>query len=310
MRKSLMSWSALGVMLAAVGMVGCGKEAATPAPQPTAAPAPAEPAPAANPTPAADAAPAANPTPAEPAKPAEPAMSKPEPDDKELERTPGLTPALPLVKAKAPPAVEGLLGKPGESPAMGPDDAIVKVFIFSDFQCPVCRRAVEPMKKLARTFPEDVQVIFKHHALPSHSRAEPAARASLAAFRQDKFWEMHDKMFDNQQALDDASLRATAVAVGCDGAQYDKDLVDPALAEQVAYESAQAQAIEAQGTPAYIINGDLTVGWGSYLGVESQVRRAIEDAKKLLADGTPRAEVAKKATAAKNEKAAKILFGQ
>lgn len=303
MRKSLMSWSALGVVLAAVGMAGCGKEAATPAPQPTAAPAPAEPAPAANaaPTPA----PAANPSPT----PAEPAMSRPEPDDKELERTPGLTPVLPLVKAKAPPVVEGLAGKPAESPAMGPDDAIVKVFIFSDFQCPVCRRAVEPMKKLARTFPEDVQVIFKHHALPSHSRAEPAARASLAAFRQGKFWEMHDKMFDNQQGLDDATLRAQAIAVGCDGAQYDKDLADPALAEQVAYESAQAQAIEAQGTPAYIINGDLTVGWGSYLGVESQVRRAIEDAKKLLAEGTPRAEVAKKATAAKNEKAAKILLG-
>jgi protein-disulfide isomerase len=306
-----MSWCALGVTVAAIVMTGCGKEAA-PAPQATAAPAPADnpaqPAPATPPV--ADAAPADAPTPAEPAKPAEPAMSKPEPDDKELERTPGLTPVLPLVKAKAPPAVEGLAGKPGESPAMGPDDAIVKVFIFSDFQCPVCRRAVEPMKKLARTFPEDVQVIFKHHALPSHSRAEPAARASLAAFRQGKFWEMHDKMFDNQQALDDATLRAQAIALGCDGAQYDKDLADSALAEQVAYESAQAQAIEAQGTPAYIINGDLTVGWGSYLGVESQVRRAIDEAKKLQNEGTPRAEVAKKATALKNEKAAKILFGQ
>jgi protein-disulfide isomerase len=262
------------------------------------------------PAPGSDTAPAAPAPDAAAAAPAEASLTPVEPDDKTLERTPGLTPVLPLVKAKAPPAVEGMAGKPGESPAMGPDDAIVKVFIFSDFQCPVCRRAVEPMKKLVRAFPEDVQVIFKHHALPSHPRAEPAARATLAAFRQGRFWEMHDKVFDNQQGLDDATLRAQAIAVGCDGAKYDADLIDPALAEQVVYESAQAAAIEAQGTPAYIINGDLTVGWGSYLGVESQVRRAIEDAKKLLAEGTPRAEVAQKATAAKNAKAATVLFGK
>lgn len=257
------------------------------------------------PTPVAPPDPVPTPTPA----PAEVSATPAEPDDKTLERTPGLTPVLPLVKVPAPPAVKGLAGTPGESPAMGPNDAIVKVFMFSDFQCPVCRRAVEPMKKLARAYPDDVQIIFKHHALSSHQRAGPSARATIAAMRQGRFWEMHDRLFDQQQLLDDATLSSTAQMVGCDLAQYEKDLVDPALAAQVAYESAQAQALDAPGTPAFFVNGEKTVGWGSYMGLESQVRRAVEDGKKLLADGVPRAEVAKKLTAAKSPEIAKILYG-
>lgn len=290
-------------------LVGCGKkapEAPVPAPDVT-APAPVAqadvaPAPADAAAPADIAVAAADTAPAPPAEPAEP-------DDKTLERSPGLTPVLPLVKAPAPPAIKDLAGTPGESPAMGPNDAIVKVFLFSDFQCPVCRRAVEPMKKLVRAFPGDVQVIFKHHALPSHSQAEPAARASLAAFRQGRFWEMHDRLFENQQGLDEATLRSQAISAGCDGAKYDTDFADPAIAAQVAFESAQAQAIDAMGTPAYIINGDKTVGWGSYLGMESQVRRALDEARQMVTDGVPRAEVAKKATEKRDAAMAKVLFG-
>lgn len=240
-------------------------------------------------------------------------MSAPEPDDKTLERSPGLTPVLPLVKVPTPAVVAGLAGAPGESPAMGPlgenGDPLVKVFVFSDFQCPVCRRAVEPLKKLARTFPEDVQVIFKHHALVNHARAEAAARASIAAFRQGRFWELHDLLFEGRQ-LDDASLRAAAERVGLDLARFDQDYADPAAAAQVAYESAQAQALDAPGTPAFFINGARTVGWGSYLGIESQVRRAVEQARAMLGEGVPRGEVAYRMTAAENAEAARILFGR
>ncbi len=240
-----------------------------------------------------------------------PAPTPAEPDDKTLERTPGLTAPLPLVKAAAPKPHAGLAGTPGVSPAMGASDAeaLVKVFIFSDFQCPVCRRAVEPMKKLARAFPGEVQVVFKQHPLSSHSRAEPAARATMAAMAQGRFWEMHDRLFEAQGALDDEGLRTAAQALGLDMAAWEKALTDTAITAQIAYESAQAEALDAGGTPAFFINGTKTVGWGSYMGVESQVKQALEAARALLAKGVARADVARLATAAVDAKAAAVLFG-
>lgn len=293
-------------ILSALLIAACSKSE-PPAPAAPAAPvpaAPAAPAPSA-PVPAVPAVPA-------PAAPAAPAPATPaEPDDKTLEHSPGLTAPLPLVKAAAPKPFAGLAGAPGESPAMGaPDaDALVKVFVFSDFQCPVCRRAVEPLKKLVRAFPE-VQVVFKQHPLPMHQRADAAARASMAAFAQGRFWEMHDRLFEAQNALDDGDLANHAQGLGLDMTAWQAALNDPKVAAQIAYESAQAEKLEANGTPAFFVNGEKTVGWGSYYGVEAQVRQALEAAKALLAKGVPKADVARQATAAKDAAIAAVLFGE
>ena len=215
-------------------------------------------------------------------------------DDKTMEASPGLTAALPLVKASYTSA-----GTTYDSPAMGPNDAKVKVIVYSDFQCPVCRRAVEPLKALVRAA-GDVQVIWRNHPLAMHDRAEPAARAAMAAFRQGKFWEMHDRIFESR-ALGDADLRAHAQGAGLDMARYDKDLADPTLAAQIAAESAQADALDAQGTPAFFVNGDKTVGWGSRLGLQYQ----IDQARTAAGDKT-----AEQATQAKDASAAKVIFGR
>lgn len=83
-------------------------------------------------------------------------------------------------------------------------------------------------------------------------------------------------------------------------AAYDKAFADPAIAERIAYEAAQAEALDAKGTPAFFVNGQKTVGWGSYMGIESQVKQSLEAARALVAKGTPKADVAKVATAAVN----------
>jgi len=274
-------------------IAACGKGANTP---PTPAPATPAPAPATSVTPApATPAPATLATPA-PATLATPTPATPttaaQPDDKTLERTPGLTDALPLV------VVDGPAGK---SPAMGPSDAKVKVIVYSDFQCPVCRRAVEPLKRLVRDLAPDVQVIWRNNALAMHQRAEPAARAAMAAMRQGKFWELHDRLFEGQADLSDEALRQRAVDVGLDMTQFDKDLVDPALAAQIAAEAREAEALDARGTPAFFVNGDKTVGWGSMAGLRHQIERARTAAGALTAE---------EATRAKDPAVADVLFGK
>src|SRR5690606_9606075 len=65
-------------------------------------------------------------------------------------------------------------GVAGPSPAFGNPNAPVKVFVWSDFQCPNCARVVEPLKYLARKFPDDVLVVFRHNPLPTHKKASYA----------------------------------------------------------------------------------------------------------------------------------------
>jgi protein-disulfide isomerase len=213
-----------------------------------------------------------------------------------LEGTPGSTPPLTDATQPAPAPVEGLDGAPGPSPAYGPVSAPVYVFILTDFQCPVCRRMVEPMKYLARRYPTEVRLVVKQNALVSHSRAAAAAAASIAAFRQGKYWAFEDRLFSNPGSLDDEGLVTSGQALGLDAERFKKDMADPATAAQVKYENALANKLELPSTPGFIINGTKQMGWGSYMGVKSTVDKELARAKQIAAGGVAPDRVAYEAT--------------
>lgn len=228
-----------------------------------------------------------------------------------LESTPGSTP--PLVDASEPPsaAVPGLGGAPGPSPAYGPMNAPVRVYIFTDFQCPVCRRIVEPMKYLARRYPTEVRIVLKQNALASHGRAAATAAASLAAFRQGKFWGFYDRLFENQGPFDDDGLVTSAQALGLDAERFKHDMADPAIVGQVQYESELASAVDLRSTPGFLVNGTAQMGWGSYMGIKSLVDRELARAKQIAAGGVAADRVAYEATrqsGPKGEQLATMLF--
>jgi protein-disulfide isomerase len=247
--------------------------------------------------------PAARPAPPRPATaaatPATPATAAGNDNErmKQLEASPGLTP--PLAYGIAPPLAKhpSLQGRPGPTPAVGPADAPVKVFVFSDFQCPVCRRIVEPLKLAARTHPDDVQIIYLHNALEMHRNAADAAAAAIAALRQKRFWEFHDKLFGDQRALTRPDLLRVAKELGLDVARFERDMDAPEVREQVAYERSLAAAVGARGTPAFYVNGHKLVGWGSYGGFASMITRALKAAE-AVPKTTPKAQVAEAATRA------------
>ncbi|HEX4822894.1 MAG TPA: thioredoxin domain-containing protein [Candidatus Polarisedimenticolaceae bacterium] len=178
-------------------------------------------------------------------------------------------------------------------PALGPDPARVVVVVFSDFQCPVCKRSADATQQIAEEFPGDVRVEFWQHALTTHTMAMPAAIASLAAQRQGQFWAYHDLLFRNQNALDQASLERYAEQAGLDVSRFREDCADPALRERVTAESAVAEKLGAVGTPALMINGKLHVGWGSWLSFRGDVERELGEARRVEGDGTPSADVAR-----------------
>lgn len=188
----------------------------------------------------------------------------------------------PVAEHELPP---GVVPSDDPSPSKGAAKAKVIVLEVSDFQCPVCRRAYEPLRKLHEEFPGEVLLVFKQNPLKMHSKALGAAVASMAAQRQGKFWEYADRLFANQRALSEDDLRAHAVAIGLDMTRFEKDFADEGLKARALAEGAAASALGARGTPAFFVNGRKQVGWASYQSVKQQVSREIQKMNGLLAKG-------------------------
>ncbi len=143
----------------------------------------------------------------------------------------------------------------GDSPFKGPKNAKVTIVEFSDFQCPYCSRGKAIMEEVLEAYPKDVRVVFKHLPLDFHPQAMPASKATVAAGKQNKFWEMHDKVFDNQGKLSDTYYEEAAKELGLDVEKFKKDFSDPKTEEIVKKDLALAKSLGVQGTPNFYING-------------------------------------------------------
>jgi len=188
-------------------------------------------------------------------------------------------------------------------PALGPSPAKVLVIVFSDFQCPVCRRSADATQQIAEEFPGDVRVEFWQHPLANHANAENAAVASLAAQRQGRFWEYHDELFRNQSALDPASLSRYAEQLGLDVTRFNADYAALELRVRAKREAALAERFGAPNTPTFMVNGKLKTGWGSWYAFRAEVERELAEARKLQAQGTPLDRIAEQRAKAQIENA-------
>lgn len=141
------------------------------------------------------------------------------------------------------------------SPVRGPESAKITIVEFSDFQCPFCSRGMQTMEDVMKEYPKDVKVVYKHLPLPFHPEAKPAAIAANAAGKQGKFWEMHDKLFENQQSLGEELYLKLAKDLQLDVDKFKKDIADPALAKQVEDDAALATKLGIRGTPGFFVNG-------------------------------------------------------
>jgi len=141
------------------------------------------------------------------------------------------------------------------APVRGDPDAKVAVVEFSDFQCPYCGGSVHTLDQIAQTYGDKVRIVFKHLPLGIHPKAPAAHAAAEAAYRQGKFWEMHNKIFADQGAMSPEKYRDYAREIGLDLARYDRDLKDPALEKRIEADLDEADRLGVNGTPAWFVNG-------------------------------------------------------
>jgi protein-disulfide isomerase len=147
---------------------------------------------------------------------------------------------------------------PGQSPARGPVAAAVTVVLFSDFECPFCKKIEPTLEALERDYPGKVRVVWKNFPLEMHRSAKLAAAAAVAAHAQGKFWAMHDRLLANQNALDRAALEGYALDLGLDSTRF-RAALDGADA-LVAPDLAQAASLGVTGTPTVFVNGRRVTG--------------------------------------------------
>lgn len=143
----------------------------------------------------------------------------------------------------------------GDAPAFGPADSKVTLVEFSDFECPYCSRAAAATSQIKEKYGSKVRLVFRNFPLGFHQNAQGAAEASLAAHAQGKFWEFHDKMFENQKALDRASLDGYAKAVGLNMVKFKAAMESQDIKDRVKADLALGAEAVVQGTPTLFLNG-------------------------------------------------------
>jgi protein-disulfide isomerase len=152
----------------------------------------------------------------------------------------------------------------GGGAAKGPKDAPVTIVEFSDFQCPYCARVGPAMKRLEETYGDRLRIVFRNYPLPIHPNAPKAAEAALCARDQGKFWEMHDKLFANQQKLQVADLKTTGAEIGLDPQAFAQCLDSGKHEGALRADEKEGTAYGVSGTPAFFINGRFVSGAQPY----------------------------------------------
>lgn len=156
------------------------------------------------------------------------------------------------------------------APVKGKKDAPVTVVEYTDYECPFCGRAFQQTYPLIKSEYIDtgkVKYVVKDFPLSFHPNAQKAAEAAHCVREQKKddgYFEMHDKIFENQQGLSVENYKKWARELGVNGAQFDSCLDSGKMATTVRKGFQEGQNDGVQGTPAFFINGKLISGAQPY----------------------------------------------
>jgi protein-disulfide isomerase len=143
----------------------------------------------------------------------------------------------------------------------GNPNAPVTLEVFGDFECPSCGTYHPELKKIEAEFGDKLKVIFRELPLvPTHEHALLAAQAAEAAGLQGKFWEMHDKLYDNQTTWSPAKDLVPifvdyAKQIGLNPDQFMKDLNSDQVATRIFQDGKRAHAFNIKSTPSFLVNG-------------------------------------------------------
>ncbi|WP_242018401.1 thioredoxin domain-containing protein [Pseudanabaena sp. FACHB-1998] len=142
------------------------------------------------------------------------------------------------------------------SPITGSSSQKIIFAEFSDFECPYCAKAHAVVKEFMASNQNDVTLVYKHFPLKDiHAQAEPAALASWAALQQNRFWEYHDALFEQQKKLGEDFYVELAKSLNLDLAKFNRDRQSAEAKTAIQKDVELGKSIGVRGTPSYLVNG-------------------------------------------------------
>ncbi len=140
--------------------------------------------------------------------------------------------------------------------AAGPADASSTLVEYGDYQCPYCGAAYPVVKRLQKTLGKKLRFVFRNFPLTeAHPYALIAAEAAEAAALQDKFWEMHDLLFEQQTSLKPDLIPVWAKRIGLNVEKFGKDIKEGVVEERIKEDRWSGIRSGVNGTPTFFING-------------------------------------------------------
>jgi protein-disulfide isomerase len=138
----------------------------------------------------------------------------------------------------------------------GPDNAPITLVEYGDYECPYCGQAYPIIKQIQDKFGENLRFVFRNFPLSqAHPHAQHAAEAAESASYQNKFWEMHDLLYEHQQALGDKQLEKYASILGLDLPTFNKDMTYHTHTGRIREDFLSGVRSGVNGTPSFYING-------------------------------------------------------
>ena len=188
---------------------------------------------------------------------------------------------------KAGPALKTILEPPrqklaivADDPAQGSERAAITIVEFSDFQCPFCAQAAPTLARIRAVYGDKVRFVWKDFPLTAiHPEAFKAAEAGRCAGEQGKFWNYHDHLFANREALQIGDLKKYAADLKLDVAKFNACLDSSKYGDRVRQGMSEGTTIGVNSTPATFVNGRLVSGAQPYANFAAVIDEELERAK-------------------------------
>jgi protein-disulfide isomerase len=150
----------------------------------------------------------------------------------------------------------------GKLPPQGSPDAKVKIVEFADFQCPYCKKWNDTTAPaLKEKYGDKIVIYFRHYPLTSiHPQAMDGAVAAECAAEQNKFWEMHDGLFETQDAINLHNSQALAGKLGLDMTKFNSCMANNPGQANINADVLDGVSYGVAGTPTFLINGVRLLG--------------------------------------------------
>ena len=190
--------------------------------------------------------------------------------------------AIEMDTFKAPQIQQPVIAEVSEDddPVEGDPNAPVTIIEFSDFQCPYCGKFYkETLPQITETYIETgkVKLVFRDFPLNFHQYAQKASEAAECADEQGKFWEYHNILFENQDALTIDDLKQYASDLNLDTEQFNECLDSGKYEEEVKSDMEDGSSYGVSGTPAFFINGQLLSGAQPFSAFQSVIEQELEN---------------------------------